>query len=70
MLGDKAGAVAWSWSRENTDNGTKEAGVLGGNQVAREMGQTGGWNGPCGQPQFPNPGHGQEWSEVGGPVLL
>ena len=24
MLGDKAGAVAWSWSRENTDKGTKE----------------------------------------------
>ena len=24
MMGDKAGAVAWSWSRENTDKGTKE----------------------------------------------
>lgn len=77
MPGDKAGAVAWSWSWDSLQEpgghrqGDKKQGRSTGREPGspRRRGQTRGWGvgrGPCGQPQFPSPGLRPEWSGRGG----
>lgn len=67
MLGDKAGAVAWSWSRENTDNGTKEGQECwAGTRSPGRWARLGGGMAPAGSPSFLTQGMGRSGLGSGG----
>lgn len=71
LLGDKAGAVAWSWSRENTDEGTKEGQECwAGTRSPGRQARLGGGMAPVASLSFLAQGMGRSGLGGGGLVLL